>query len=41
MNGMITATNNPTATPRGTERRFIRHKDGWRRCGAKGRSNRW
>ncbi len=28
MKGMITATNSPTATPRGTERRLILHSEG-------------
>jgi hypothetical protein len=27
MKGMITATNKPTATPRGTDRRFSRQSD--------------
>jgi hypothetical protein len=40
MNGMITPTNNPTATPRDTERRVIRQSAGWRRCGANGRRKR-
>ena len=31
MKGIRTATNRPIATPRGTERRFSRHSEGWRR----------
>src|SRR6478672_10796325 len=40
MTGMITPTNSPRATARGTERWVIRHRAGWRRWGAKGRSSR-
>src|SRR5438309_4106100 len=39
--GMMTATNSPSATPRGTDRRLRRHSEGCRRCGAKGRSSRY
>src|SRR6478672_9581432 len=38
--GMITPTNSPSATPRGTERRCIRHSAGLPRCRAKGFSAR-
>jgi len=38
--GMMTPTASPMATPRGTDRRVIRHSEEWVRCGAKGRSRR-
>src|SRR3954454_2098504 len=38
--GMMTATNKPKATPRGTDLRVIRQREPWVRCGANGRSKR-
>src|SRR6266498_2122602 len=39
--GIITATNRPSATARGTERRLRRHNEEWVKCDANGRSRRF